>query len=195
MPTPPTVPPSPSESHSGLARLSCERGDITRVRVDAIGNAANAELAGGGGVDGAIHDAAGPELAVELGERYPSGCPTGECVVTAGYRLPARFVLHCVGPIWRGGSFGEPEQLESCYRLALAAAEEVGAKTIAFPAISAGIYGYPQRASAEGALATLADELVSHPSIESVRMILFSDELHAIYTTVLLELGRRMSAP
>jgi len=195
MATPPPVPPSPAESHSGLRRLSCERGDITRVRVDAIGNAANAELVGGGGVDGAIHEAAGPELAAELGERYPGGCSTGECVVTAGYGLPARHVLHCVGPIWRGGSFDEAGLLESCYRTALAAAEKVGAKTVAFPAISAGIYGYPPRASAEGALATLADELVSRPSIESVRMILFSDELHAIYSTVLLELGRRMSAP
>jgi len=195
MPTPPSVPPSPSESHSGLARLSCERGDITRIRVDAIGNAANSELAGGGGVDGAIHDAAGPELSAELSERYPGGCPTGECVLTAGYRLPSSFVLHCVGPVWRGGSSGEAQLLESCYRSALAVAEEVGAKTIAFPAISAGIYGYPRRASAEIAFAALADELISRPSIESVRMILFSDELHAIYRAVLSHLGRSMFAP
>ncbi len=185
---------SDSNLRRALARLSCERGDITGVDVDAIGNAANAELAGGGGVDGAIHRAAGPGMMRELTERYPRGCSTGECVITAGYDLPARFVLHCVGPIWRGGDHGESAQLASTYRSALALAESVGATTLAFPAISAGIYGYPHRPSADVALSALALDLASRPSIESVRMILFSEELHRIYSTALAELARTISA-
>jgi O-acetyl-ADP-ribose deacetylase (regulator of RNase III) len=152
------------------------RADITALEVDAIVNAARASLLGGGGVDGAIHRAAGPELLEEC--RTLGGCATGDAKATSGYRLPARWVIHTVGPVWRGGGEGEAEQLASCYRRCLEIADEIGARSVAFPAISTGAYGYPPRQAAEIAV----DTLRSTPTdVERVLLVAFDAETLELY--------------
>jgi O-acetyl-ADP-ribose deacetylase (regulator of RNase III) len=166
-------------------------GDITRQSVDAIVNAANSKLLGGGGVDGAIHRAGGPEILEEcIAIRAARGeCPVGEAVLTGGGHLPARYVIHAVGPVWRGGHQGEPELLASCYRNALRIASEQGLRTIAFPSISTGIYGYPVSLAATKALATVASFLSSEPkSPFRVRFVLFDALTFATYAGALDEL-------
>jgi O-acetyl-ADP-ribose deacetylase (regulator of RNase III) len=169
-------------------RLELAKGDITRERVDAIANAANSALAGGGGVDGAIHGAAGPELMDELRRRYPNGTPTGTAVATDAHGLPAKWVLHAVGPIWRGGGRGEAELLASAYRSCLRLCDEHGATSVAFPAISLGIYGYPRREGAAIAVRTVADHLRGETTLELARFVLFSDETYAAFSEALAEL-------
>jgi len=169
-----------------LERMVLVRGDITKEKVDAIVNAANSSLLGGGGVDGAIHRAAGPELLAEC--RTLGGCPTGEARITKGYRLPAKHVIHTVGPVFRGGNKGEPELLASCYRTSLQLALDHGLKTIAFPAISCGVYGYPIEQAGRIALQTTAEFLAKHPQIKQVRFVLFSQADHDVYEQILNEM-------
>jgi O-acetyl-ADP-ribose deacetylase (regulator of RNase III) len=157
------------------------RGDITTEQVDAVVNAANRRLLGGGGVDGAIHRAAGAER-LRAACRAIGECPPGQAVVTDGFDLPARFIIHTVGPVWRGGDAGEPETLASCYRSALAAADAVGARTLAFPAISTGIYGYPSEQAVEVALTTVGS---ADTEVTLVRFIAFDASTHALYLALL----------
>ncbi len=148
------------------SRLRVVEGDITTLDVDAIVNAANSSLLGGGGVDGAIHRAAGPALLAEC--RALGGCATGDAKVTGGHRVPARWVIHTVGPVWRGGDHGEPELLASCYRRSLEEAERVGATSVAFPAISTGVYGYPTVSAAAVAVSTVRAWIAGHRRPETV---------------------------
>ncbi|HEY6963464.1 MAG TPA: O-acetyl-ADP-ribose deacetylase [Gaiellaceae bacterium] len=152
------------------------RGDITTEAVDAIVNAANESLLGGGGVDGAIHRAAGPELLAEC--RLLGGCETGDAKATAGYRLPARYVIHTVGPIWHGGSRREDELLASCHRRSLDVARELGARSVAFPAISCGVYGYPVELAAPIAVGAVRENM---HDVELVRFVLFNDETYEAF--------------
>jgi len=177
------------------ARITLVQGDITTQQVDAIVNAANERLLGGGGVDGAIHRAAGPQLLEEC--RTLGGCPTGEARITKGYRLPARFVIHTVGPVWQGarrggyaeaGEKGEPELLASCYRSSLRLAVDNGVKTVAFPSISTGVYGFPIELAAPIAIGTVQEFLAGESSLEEVRFVCFSSDDYVVYRQ---ELQRR----
>jgi len=164
-------------------RMTAVVGDITTLAVDAIVNAANSSLLGGGGVDGAIHRAAGPELLREC--QTLGGCPTGEARITRGYRLPARHVIHTVGPIYDGGDRGEPESLASCYVETLKLAEREGLESVAFPAISTGVYGYPKAEAARIAVATTREWLSGHERPRSVIFCAFGDQDAAIYRKIL----------
>ena len=160
-------------------KISIVKTDITTLAVDAIVNAANESLLGGGGVDGAIHRAAGPELLAEC--RTLGGCPTGQAKLTRGYNLPAKYVLHTVGPVWHGGRHNEHELLASCYRSCFAIAREKGLRTLAFPAISCGIYRFPVEQAVEIALRETQAGLAASENLEKIIFACFGDEVHAAY--------------
>ena len=166
-----------------LSLLRVLQADITTLEVDAIVNAANTSLLGGGGVDGAIHAAAGPELLEAC--RVFNGCETGEARITPGFDLPASWVVHTPGPVWNGGESGEPELLASCYAKSLALAAEAGARSMAFPGISTGIYGYPVEAATEMAVDTLVTELAKHPTMTDVVLCTFGERATAVAEAVL----------
>ncbi len=168
----------------GVTTLSILRGDITRLQVDAIVNAANSSLLGGGGVDGAIHRAAGPDLVLAC--RQLHGCKTGQAKITAGFRLPAKWVIHTVGPVWRGGEAGEPELLASCYRESLKLAAQKGLRSIAFPCISTGIYGYPQAAAARIAVAEARAFALEPGAPDAIVFCCFLADDERIYQTLMM---------
>jgi O-acetyl-ADP-ribose deacetylase len=166
--------------------LELVTGDITRQTTDAIVNAANSRLAGGGGVDGAIHRAGGPDIMAETRQRYPQGCPTGDAVITGAGQLPARYVIHAVGPLWNGGQHREAEQLARAYEKSLAVAVAQQCHSVAFPSLSTGAYGYPIALAAHTALSTVIAFLREHQQPSCVRFVLFD---HATYTAYAAALG------
>jgi O-acetyl-ADP-ribose deacetylase (regulator of RNase III) len=170
--------------HAMTTKLQAVQADITTLEVDAIVNAANSSLLGGGGVDGAIHRAAGPELLAEC--KLLGGCPTGEARLSKGYRLPASYVIHTVGPVWQGGNSGEPELLAACYRSSLGLALENGIETIAFPGISTGVYGYPIASAAQIAVSTAHAFAEENPDqIAEITFCCFSDTDLQVYQQIL----------
>jgi O-acetyl-ADP-ribose deacetylase (regulator of RNase III) len=171
----------------GIARLEVIVADITGLSVDAIVNAANTSLLGGGGVDGAIHRAAGPELLAEC--RTLHGCETGSAKITLGYRLPARHVIHAVGPVWHGGNHGEDQALASCYICAIELCRAHGLASIAFPAISTGIYRFPAARAADIAVATTVDMLPAAPSLTRIIFCCFSDDSAALHARAMADVG------
>lgn len=171
-----------------MERLKIIQGDITKCKTDAIVNAANTSLLGGGGVDGAIHRAAGPDLLAEC--RTLGGCLTGEAKATKAYRLPCRYVIHTPGPIWRGGKANEDQLLASCYRNSLAQASALGCKTVAFPSISTGVYHFPLSRAARIAIDTIRDYLDGHDEITCVTMVCFDAGTLAAYEQALAETER-----
>ena len=166
-----------------MSNIEIILGDITKQAVDAIVNAANCSLLGGGGVDGAIHRAAGPELLAEC--RTLHGCETGKAKITKGYRLPAKYVIHTPGPVWHGGGHGEEALLRSCYRSCLELASANGCETVDFPSISTGVYHFPLEKAAGIAVGTIAEYLAEHPEIERVRMVCFDLRTKAFYDRAL----------
>lgn len=169
----------------GNSHIELLQGDITVQRVDAIVNAANSELAGGSGVDGAIHRAAGDSVMAETTRRYPLGCPTGDAVATAAGKLPAKFIFHAVGPIWRGGRDGEPDQLRSAYRRCMELAVGHECSSIAFPAISTGVYRFPVDLAAEHSLDETRSFLINHQNTLAVKFVLFNAGTFAAFARVL----------
>ncbi|MDA0835932.1 MAG: macro domain-containing protein [Planctomycetota bacterium] len=172
----------------GSCYVELALGDITRQSVDAIVNAANSQLAGGGGVDGAIHAAAGPTLMQETIERYPDGCPTGQAVATSAGRLNVKHVFHAVGPVWKGGLKGESELLRSAILASLQLAKDHHCKNIAFPAISTGVYGYPIDLAADTSLLAVRDFIFEHHTPELVRFVLFSEGAYGAFSQRLEQL-------
>ena len=169
-----------------VGRLKVLQGDITKEKVDAIVNAANSSLLGGGGVDGAIHRAAGPDLLAEC--RALGGCPTGEARITHGHKLPAKYVIHTVGPVWEGGTAGEDDLLERCYLSCFDLAEQYQLRSISFPAISCGAYGYPLDRAAGIALKTIRACLERNKEIEHVHVVCFGDDVYQAYWDILNDL-------
>ena len=174
-----------------MNRMEIVQGDITKQHVDAIVNAANTSLLGGGGVDGAIHRAAGPQLLDQC--RTLGGCPTGQAKITAGYHLHAKYVIHTVGPVWRGGGAGEADLLASCYRSSLELAEKHECKSVAFPAISCGVYGYPLAEAARVSLATVRDYLSTHSTPDLVRWVMFDPAAYEAWVEAFASLSKAPS--